>query len=646
MEAASGEILTFYSYKGGTGRSMALANIACLLAQKEGTDQNVLMIDWDLEAPGLHQFFHGRFDDLNGLGGLASGQLGLIDLFYEIKDRLENSKSQDNFLEDIFSDIDIQKYIVKVNHLQLFLMPAGKFDDGLYSNRVNQFDWVTFFNSFPLVITQFAQFLRKKFRYVLIDSRTGYTDISGICTGLMPEKLVTVFTPNRQSLSGIVELIRRAVEYRKQSDDLRPLMIFPLPSRIENAESQLQKIWRFGDPDQGIEGYQTQLESVLEEVYDLQGCDLTQYFDEYQLQYVPRYSYGEELAVLSERPEDRLSLARSFENFSERIIGSGNPWKEVQDSIFEYETDNREDGHYEKRPRGLQKNKPKGMPKNPLRYLLDSKYLSILSFLMALIVLIFGNNIYENMTGRSIFAYPPTQTPSPPVTLTMTPRVTATQAEPTFTLVPATETSIPTLTVVPSVALGQDWAAGCISTLWIPYPPDLPVTERGDGCWKEPVHVFSAENGDLDFLAQGRNEPVEIYGLFAPLPATGTVTLRIRLRELSNVDLWLGVFAEADLSSDGLLMIVPSGNVKSRIFVQKDPFNYETIASTSLISQENGYSISFNFTENSARSLINPGEFFTNSASIPSSQKWLFLGYRGLGGSYRIDGTFTNFTLE
>src|SRR5271166_3342097 len=49
-----GEIVTFYSYKGGTGRTMALANIAWLLACN---GYRVLAIDWDLEAPGLHRFF-------------------------------------------------------------------------------------------------------------------------------------------------------------------------------------------------------------------------------------------------------------------------------------------------------------------------------------------------------------------------------------------------------------------------------------------------------------------------------------------------------------------------------------------------------------------------------------------------------------
>jgi len=49
-------IITFYSYKGGVGRTLALANIAVLLARR---GKRVLMMDWDLEAPGLHRYFKG-----------------------------------------------------------------------------------------------------------------------------------------------------------------------------------------------------------------------------------------------------------------------------------------------------------------------------------------------------------------------------------------------------------------------------------------------------------------------------------------------------------------------------------------------------------------------------------------------------------
>lgn len=50
-----GSVITFYSYKGGTGRTMALANVAWILA---ANGHRVLAVDWDLEAPGLHRFFH------------------------------------------------------------------------------------------------------------------------------------------------------------------------------------------------------------------------------------------------------------------------------------------------------------------------------------------------------------------------------------------------------------------------------------------------------------------------------------------------------------------------------------------------------------------------------------------------------------
>ncbi len=59
-DKAAGQVITFYSYKGGAGRSMALVNTACLLSQEQFGGKRVLMVDWDLEAPGLHLFFHNR----------------------------------------------------------------------------------------------------------------------------------------------------------------------------------------------------------------------------------------------------------------------------------------------------------------------------------------------------------------------------------------------------------------------------------------------------------------------------------------------------------------------------------------------------------------------------------------------------------
>src|SRR5256885_4052692 len=54
-ETCQGQIITFYSYKGGTGRTMTVANVAWILASN---GYRVLAVDWDLESPGLHRYFH------------------------------------------------------------------------------------------------------------------------------------------------------------------------------------------------------------------------------------------------------------------------------------------------------------------------------------------------------------------------------------------------------------------------------------------------------------------------------------------------------------------------------------------------------------------------------------------------------------
>jgi hypothetical protein len=176
---------------------MALANIACLLAQKKPNEHKVLMIDWDLEAPGLHRFFQG------GLGKKKikslDFQLGLIDLFCEMQKSCEQNNCENEITDEFFDKLEINKYIVETDVDSLFLITAGKFDNS-YSTRVSKFNWEEFFDRNPWLISRFAEYLGKKFRYILIDSRTGFTDISSVCTSLMPERLVLVFTPNRQSL--------------------------------------------------------------------------------------------------------------------------------------------------------------------------------------------------------------------------------------------------------------------------------------------------------------------------------------------------------------------------------------------------------------------------------------------------------------
>src|SRR5574337_1049148 len=102
--------ITFYSYKGGTGRSLALANAARYLARLEF---KVVALDFDLEAPGLHYKFSAKPD-----GEPLRVKSGVVDYLYDfiVEGQVPNS------LQDFTLNVDVpgtDKPLIQ-------LIPAGR----------------------------------------------------------------------------------------------------------------------------------------------------------------------------------------------------------------------------------------------------------------------------------------------------------------------------------------------------------------------------------------------------------------------------------------------------------------------------------------------------------------------------------------
>src|SRR6185503_12176877 len=140
---------------------------------------------------------------------------GLIEFFMALDDAVKNSvaegiKQSEEAAGVLIEQLKPEEYILDTGIPGLSLLKAGRFDT-FYSKKVNGFNWKEFYERSPWLINAFARYLGQKFNYVLIDSRTGVSDISGICTTLMPEKLVAVFTPNRQSLFGLKKIITASI---------------------------------------------------------------------------------------------------------------------------------------------------------------------------------------------------------------------------------------------------------------------------------------------------------------------------------------------------------------------------------------------------------------------------------------------------
>lgn len=77
------QVITFHSYKGGTGKTTLAANLAALLAKK---GNNVCIVDIDVYAPSLHTYFGDIVQNKikNTLNDYIVGACGVDDLLVQV----------------------------------------------------------------------------------------------------------------------------------------------------------------------------------------------------------------------------------------------------------------------------------------------------------------------------------------------------------------------------------------------------------------------------------------------------------------------------------------------------------------------------------------------------------------------------------
>jgi cellulose biosynthesis protein BcsQ len=303
----NGKIVTFYSYKGGTGRSMALANVGWILAS---AGHRVLLIDWDFEAPGLHRYLHPFLGDKE-----LTSTAGLVDFFVDFATaaRVANTASSSDAWYEPYASL--VRYTVPVQWDEfpedgaLELVPAGRQDAG-YPMRAMTFDWEGFYTKGGgIFLEALKKRLRQDYDYVLIDSRTGISDTSGICTVQMPDELVVLFTLNRQSMKGAAAIADSADQLRRKSNGEPGLRIWPVPTRVEPAEKERLDVAR------------DECRVLFERhIGHLPRFDRSDYWSLIEVVYQPYYAYEEVLASFAERTPLGTMLVRMRE-LASRIVG-------------------------------------------------------------------------------------------------------------------------------------------------------------------------------------------------------------------------------------------------------------------------------------------------------------------------------------
>lgn len=179
--------ITFYSFRGGIGRTTALAHVAAILANR---GRKIVAVDLDLEAPGLGSAFN-----------LRPLQHGLIDYLYERAHIPDVEEIQPAIaIKDICSEVSLAEATGR-----LFVIPAGplNFDyiaqvDDLQPNTLTHRGedlWSVFYRDITAQLQP---------DIILVDSHPGLNDWGAFSLLRAADKTIVFLYPNEQNKQGIV----------------------------------------------------------------------------------------------------------------------------------------------------------------------------------------------------------------------------------------------------------------------------------------------------------------------------------------------------------------------------------------------------------------------------------------------------------
>jgi tetratricopeptide (TPR) repeat protein len=300
-ESREGQVVTFYSYKGGTGRTMALANVAWILAS---AGKRVLVADWDLEAPGLHRFF-SPFLEVDTVAHTR----GVIDLVREYEDQVRrNADRPDSWVEQLAR---VDDYAFSLDWTfdgggSLNVLSAGR-QNGAYASTLGSLDWDTFYDRLGggIFLDALRDDMRRNYDYALIDSRTGFSDVADICTQHLPDVLVDCFTLSDQGIDGAARVARAVTTLSKKE---RKIRILPVAMRVDQGEKEKADAGRLlamrSFP--GLPTGMTEPERV-------------QFFASVEVPYQTFYAYEETLATFGDKPGSPTSLLAAYERLTDAV---------------------------------------------------------------------------------------------------------------------------------------------------------------------------------------------------------------------------------------------------------------------------------------------------------------------------------------
>lgn len=213
--------IAFYSYKGGTGRTLVVANAAEYVLR---LGLKVFVIDLDLEAPGLHYKLR-----LAPNAVLPAIERGVVDY---LTDFLTTGHVPDS----------VRPFTIEVPHREdqegrLDFMPAGTAPSADYWRKLSQINWHRLFYSEDAFGIPFFLELKERIKaefapdLLFIDARTGITEIGGVATCVLPDQVVCLLGNNEENLEG-ARAVLRSIKQAARLPGQGPVDVVPVLSRL------------------------------------------------------------------------------------------------------------------------------------------------------------------------------------------------------------------------------------------------------------------------------------------------------------------------------------------------------------------------------------------------------------------------------
>jgi CobQ/CobB/MinD/ParA nucleotide binding domain len=245
----------FYSYKGGVGRSLFVANLSLFLARFAA--KKVLTVDLDLEAPGLHYKYRATGVDEQPI------EAGVVDVLYAY--RYADTPPEKLPIHELWKGPDGGS---------VHFFPAGAAPRTIYWDKLATLDFYELMRSEDrlgsLLFREVLEHIREQLDpdIVLVDARTGVTELGGAAAQTWAQQAFCMALNQTEHLEG-TRAVMRGIARHPRTDGEGFIKVVPVLSRMHTVFGSAEE----NDERERVRSYLNEMGPTVEDTLAIASRD-------------------------------------------------------------------------------------------------------------------------------------------------------------------------------------------------------------------------------------------------------------------------------------------------------------------------------------------------------------------------------------